>query len=273
MYIAGGQRADGQQSDARRTPSAMASSSSSSRATTTPRFSAARSSRANATARPSVTTARSTSRRRSKLYCFGKKGNNPGLAPAPKPEKWPAPGEKKTLQIVPCEDLPQSRAKTQSFRVRALDANGFTVEDNVDPKSVKWETFIPPTALVKVDDERQLRCRRAAGGGHGERAERRAYSRPRSGELKGYFKGRILPGLPLAQDFEKYELNQDTSKPPPPAVPNTLEPPTPFAYPPLPWNAARFKFEIREKDGNKALARRSTTSCSSAAWFSSTGPT
>ena len=70
-----------------------------------------------------------------------------------------------------------------------------------------------------------------------------------------YFKGRILPSIPLKQDFEAYELNQDTSKPPPPAVPNTLEPPTPFAYPPLPWNAARFKFEIREKDGNKALVK------------------
>jgi hypothetical protein len=38
-------------------------------------------------------------------------------------------------------------------------------------------------------------------------------------------------------------------------VPNQLEPPTPFAYPPLPWNAARFRFEVRDKDGNKALVK------------------
>ena len=82
-----------------------------------------------------------------------------------------------------------------------------------------------------------------------------ASSKPSLGDLKGYIKGRILPGLPLTQDFEKYELNQDTSKPPPPGVPNQLEPPTPFAYPPLPWNAARFRFEIRDKDGNKALVK------------------
>ena len=75
------------------------------------------------------------------------------------------------------------------------------------------------------------------------------------GELKGYMKGRVLPGIPFMQDFEKFELNQDTSKPPPPALPNTVEPPTPFAYPPLPWNAARFKWEIREKDGTKALMK------------------
>jgi hypothetical protein len=64
-----------------------------------------------------------------------------------------------------------------------------------------------------------------------------------------------LPGLPLTQDFEKYELTLDTSKPPPPGVPNTLEPPTPFTHPPLPWNAARFRFEIRDKDGTKALVK------------------
>jgi len=28
-----------------------------------------------------------------------------------------------------------------------------------------------------------------------------------------------------------------------------------FAYPPLPWIGARFKFEVREKDGNKVLAK------------------
>lgn len=64
-----------------------------------------------------------------------------------------------------------------------------------------------------------------------------------------------MPGLPYTQDFEKFELSQDTSEPPPPAVPNTLEPPTPFAYPPLPWNAARSRFEVREKSGNKALVK------------------
>jgi hypothetical protein len=85
---------------------------------------------------------------------------------------------------------------------------------------------------------------------------------PSAGQFKGtfgtsvgFFKGRVLPNIPIKQDFEKFELTNDTSKPPPPAVPNSLEPPTPFAYPPLPWNAARFKFEVREKDGNKALVK------------------
>ena len=36
---------------------------------------------------------------------------------------------------------------------------------------------------------------------------------------------------------------------------NTVEPPTHFAYPPLPWIGARFKFDVREKDGNKCLVK------------------
>ena len=37
---------------------------------------------------------------------------------------------------------------------------------------------------------------------------------------------------------------------------NTVEPPTAFNYPPLPWNGARFRFEVREKevDGVKTKA-------------------
>jgi len=188
-----------------------------------------------------------------KLYCFGKKGKSAGLAPAPKPEAWPTPGEKKKLQIVPYEIF-LNPGQTQAFRVRALDANGFTVDDNVDLKSLKWEKFVPPTALVKstingsFDSDGKLIADKNNAPSAGQ-------FQASLGDLKGYFKGRILPGIPLTQDFESYELNQDTSKPPPPGVPNTLEPPTPFAYPPLPWNAARFKWEIRDKDGNKALVK------------------
>jgi hypothetical protein len=188
-----------------------------------------------------------------KLYCFGKKGKNPGLPPAPEPEKWPTPGEKKKLQIVPYEVLLNPK-ETQSFRIRSLDANGLTVEDKIDPKSVKWEPFIPPTALVKVKMNGTFNADGQLVAGD-ENSPSAGQFEASLGELKGYIKGRVLPGLPLLQDFEKYELNQDTSKPPPPAVPNTMEPPTPFAYPPLPWNAARFKFEVRDKDGNKALVK------------------
>ncbi len=188
-----------------------------------------------------------------KLYCFGRKGPGKGLAPEPVPVKFPAPGEKKKLQVIPYEVL-LAPGGGQQFRVRALDAKGFTVEENIDPKSIKWEPFVPPTALVKA----------AVKGGFNADGQLVAdidnipsagQFQASLGELKGYVKARVLPGIPQLQDFEKYELTQDTSKPPAPAVPNTLEAPTPFAYPPLPWNAARFKFEVRDKDGNKALCK------------------
>ena len=34
-----------------------------------------------------------------------------------------------------------------------------------------------------------------------------------------------------------------------------IEPPTAFSYPPLAWNGARFRFEVRDKDGSKALCK------------------
>ena len=86
-------------------------------------------------------------------------------------------------------------------------------------------------------------------------------------------RGRVLPTLPIKEDFEGTELNEMTGpglgQEPAPAEPgkpapapgptnwNVVEPPTAFAYPPLPWNGARFRFEIRKApgDGKNALCK------------------
>jgi hypothetical protein len=65
------------------------------------------------------------------------------------------------------------------------------------------------------------------------------------GDLKGYLRGRVLPGLPIKQDFESLQLTEMTTY--------SVEEATPFAYPPLPWIGARFKFDVREKDGSKVM--------------------
>lgn len=198
-----------------------------------------------------------------KLYCFGKKGANKGLAPAPEPEKSPTPGEKKQLQAIPYEVLLQP-TKSQSFRIRALDANGFTVEESVDPKSAKWETFIPPTALVKVTMKATFNADSVLTGEGPSAGQWKATA----GELSGFIKGRVVSGLPIKQDFEAFELKETTGpglgkepialppaepgKPAPAAGPttwNVIEEPTPFAYPPLWWNSARFRFEVRQAPG------------------------
>jgi hypothetical protein len=63
--------------------------------------------------------------------------------------------------------------------------------------------------------------------------------------LKGHIRGRVLPALPLHEDFESFNIS----------VPHATETGVKFAYPPLPWIGARFKFEVRDLDGNKVLAK------------------
>ncbi|MEY2407846.1 MAG: hypothetical protein QOF48_516 [Verrucomicrobiota bacterium] len=185
-----------------------------------------------------------------KLYCFGRRGNNPGLPPAPVEKAWPTAGPAKSLQIIPYEVLlrPEQR---QSFRARSIDANGFVVQESVDVKSLKWEPYVPPGALVRAaikgnfDPEGVLVADKIPVGSAGQ-------FQATLGDLKGYVKGRVLPGAPLKQDFETFELSNMTT--------NTVEPPTAFAFPPLPWNSARFRFEVRERevDGQKTRALTKT---------------
>jgi len=82
------------------------------------------------------------------LYCFGKKGNNPGVPADSAKEPWPAAGPAKSLQIIPAE-VTLRPGQNASFHARAIDANGFTVESVSDIKALKWNSFIPPTARVR----------------------------------------------------------------------------------------------------------------------------
>jgi outer membrane protein assembly factor BamB len=180
-----------------------------------------------------------------KLYCFGAASDTSSAADTWEPEKWPEPGPAKKLQITPSELFLQPGEKV-SFRVRELDANGMIVKEITDAKSVTWASFIPPTAKVKssmkatFDDAGELTAAPDQVPSAG------AFEATADG-VKGYIRGRILPGLPLHQDFESFNLTEMTT--------NKIEPPTAFAYPPLPWIGARFKFEVRDRDTNKCLVK------------------
>ena len=67
---------------------------------------------------------------------------------------------------------------------------------------------------------------------------------PNGSNAVGFIKTRILPAPPLTFNFENFALTNKTT--------NTMEPPTSFAYPPLSWNSARFRWEVRnwQMDGN-----------------------
>ena len=103
--------------------------------------------------------------------------------------------------------------------------------------------FIPPTAKVKstmkaaVNDAGQLVAAPDPVPSAG-------MLQASLGDLHGYLRGRILPNLPLKEDFEEFALTET----------NAAEGAS-FAYPPLSWIGARFKFEVRERDGNKVFAK------------------
>jgi len=179
-----------------------------------------------------------------KLYCFGRPGNNPGLAQVPEPKPWPKAGPKKALQIIPYEVVLKPGTK-QTFRIRAVDAQGAVAEENIDPKTVHWESYVPPTALVRAMAKATFND--GVLSADSDPVPSAGQFQATVGDLKGYIKVRIMSTLPLKQDFESFTLSNTTT--------NSVEPPTAFAYPPLPWNSARFRFEVREKDGTKALCK------------------
>jgi outer membrane protein assembly factor BamB len=178
------------------------------------------------------------------LYCFGMKGDGIGEkdeGQMSKAENEPAHGPAKSLQIIPSEVLMRP-GQSVAFRARSIDANGFPVEEITDAKSLKWASYIPPTARVKstmkaaFNDEGRLTADNASVPSAG------AFEAV-SGELKGYIRGRVLPFLPIKQDFESFTLSE------------TNVDGTAFAYPPLPWIGARFKFQVQAMDGNKVFAK------------------
>jgi outer membrane protein assembly factor BamB len=175
-----------------------------------------------------------------KLYCFGSKQPGP-LPAAVAPEKAPQAGPVAKFIVTPAEFL-LSPEKTQSFKLLGVDANGLWSNESFDEKKAKWEKYIPPTARVKT----MLNGEVAEATFKADQS-----TKPSAGAIRaelngiaGTTRGRILQGLPIDQNFDSFEL-----------TPRETEPKDMFAYPPLPWIGARFKWEIREKDGNKCLVK------------------
>ena len=174
-----------------------------------------------------------------KFYCFNIKNSGIKTDKVPAAE-IPKAGPPAALQIIPSEFVvhPGGSAK---FSLRSVDANGFTV---AEVKTATFETFIPPTAKVKAkiedakfNDKNELVANADAKAGAG------AFKATADG-IFGIVRGRVMPEPPIKQDFEKYTLTEDQ--------------PTEgikFAYPPLAWIGGRFKFDIRELDGNKVFAK------------------
>ncbi|GDX39995.1 serine/threonine protein kinase [Armatimonadota bacterium] len=175
-----------------------------------------------------------------RLYCLGKKSHR-GKAPAWASEWKVTPGATVALQIIPQEVLLRPGEKVD-FTIRGIDANGF-VTQVFDSKLAKWEKYIPPTARVRsnmsasVNENGELVADSAALPSAG------AFMATIDG-FKGVIRGRVLPAPPQKEDFEGFQTTEtspfDGGK---------------FAYPPLGWIGARLKWDVREVDGNKVLAK------------------
>ena len=176
-----------------------------------------------------------------KLYCIGQAGN-PGGKPITFFPTPPQAGAPASLRPIPGELLMGPNV-TAEMRVQVLDANGIVIDNN-HSSDVSWEKFIPPTAKVKI----KLNATPKSGNIIAADAINEPSAgmfKVSSGELTGFTRGRILPALPFSEDFESFDVK----------VPHKQESGVTFAYPPLPWIGARFKWEIRERDGSKVLSK------------------
>ncbi len=191
-----------------------------------------------------------------KLYCFGNvvRASRPittlgtvGRASRPTATLFPNVGRDArptvgatvALQIIPSEVLLHPGEKA-IFTIRGIDANGFPTQA-FDSKQAKWAKYIPPTARVRAEMDAHFN---AQGELVGDKPSAGAWQAT-IGELKGTIRGRVLAPLPFKEYFEGYN----------PTETHATEADTKFAYPPLPWIGARFKFEVREVEGTKALTK------------------
>ena len=93
-------------------------------------------------------------------------GTTRGLPPQPRPSAWPRPVRPPQLQIIPSEVLLQA-GRDGAFRVRTLDANGFTVEEVKDLDRGEVGVLHAAHGPGEGHDEGAVQRRRATGGGAG----------------------------------------------------------------------------------------------------------
>lgn len=178
-----------------------------------------------------------------KLFCFGtvRPGKpdayvKPALSTAPATRLMPVPGE---VLLRPGDKA--------TIGLTALDAHNIPVATM--PEGVPtWASFVPPTAKVRA----------LLGAAFPDVSTILAAPEPKPsagmfevsiGTAKGYLRGRVLPNLPIKADFEQFEMTVD----------HEIETGVKFAYPPLPWIGARFKWEVREVEGADGVKTKALT--------------
>lgn len=172
-----------------------------------------------------------------KLYCFAFHTGTITYDTVPRDEPV-KPGKPVALQAVPSEVLLLPGEKHQ-VKLYSIDANGVRVREIAD---ATWAHFVPPTARVKSEMDAGFRDGMIEA--KGDARESAGAFKATSGGLSTVIRGRVLRDIPFDEDFEAAVLSEDHPT-------DSVK----FAYPPLPWIGARFKWEIRDLDGNRVLAK------------------
>jgi outer membrane protein assembly factor BamB len=175
-----------------------------------------------------------------RLYAFGPK--EPGPVPPPSMELAVARqvGAPVSLRVTPSDAL-LTPGRPTPLRVQALDATGHVVpgsSETFNPVTLAWRKFVPPGALVRAEMDASVTdgkltsepgAKLSAGMFEGSRDN-----------LKGTLRGRVVPDLPYAFDFDNFTLSESHK-----AEKESSGEAVKFAYPPLPWIGARFRWEVR----------------------------
>ncbi len=156
-----------------------------------------------------------------KLYCFGRR-----------PAEAPARPAVTRLQVVPA-DLLLTQGSRAPLRVRGLDATGAVVAPRLS--DVEW-SMKGDLDLTFTDDGG------VAAPQNGRTGVGVAVAKANG--VTGSMRVRVVNRLPYVEDFESIPLQPAPSGEGVPA-----------GFPPSSWIGARAKFEVRELDGSKVLAK------------------
>lgn len=170
-----------------------------------------------------------------KLYAFEIKNDGIKWDDAPAVE-MPEAGAAAKLSAVPVDVLLKG-GDSADVKIYQSDANGITVGEAGETSFAK---FIPPTARVKAEMDASFSGKTISAADDAKLSA--GAWKATSGDLSGIVRGRVISNLPYNEDFESFDLAA--------SGPNGN-----FAFPPLPWIGARLKWEVREQDGNKVLAK------------------
>ncbi|MCB9681669.1 MAG: PQQ-binding-like beta-propeller repeat protein [Alphaproteobacteria bacterium] len=171
-----------------------------------------------------------------KLYVFGEARPLTAVPPPPPP---PTPGKAVAARVRPAEVLLRP-GERQPLTVDLLDDHGVIVAQVPAEKAEPW---IPPTAKVK--SEMDAHFDKGALVANDDATLSAGAWKVWAKGMEGTTRGRTVVGVPFTEDFDSYTLDASS-------------PEGPFAYPPLPWIGARFKWEVREVGGEQVLAKTLT---------------